>query len=214
MKSYEEALNDIYVKAYKKQRQINRRRKMLARIALVCIALGMALFVGMGRTANEKPPAIGNTLPNNDPSAPVDTYHMGELKQDVQGMTLAQMTEIYTDSVTAWMNENLGAENWRQIDYEAQAEENWTKVFYVISFVDLNGNGIFDGEESVARYHWYYQTDTGAWADEKDPDGETLLYDDTVDTGPLAHWLQTASLDVAYSYGCFQLSETGTGVLK
>lgn len=207
MKSYEEALNDIYAKAYKQQRQINKRRKMLAHIALACFVLGVALTTGMGIAANKKPPAISNPLP----TAP---SYAGELMQNMYGMTMSQMSAVYTDRVTAWMDENLGTDNWSYIDYESQADKNWTKFFYVISFADLNNNGIFDGEESVARYHWYYQTETGAWADKKAPDGAALLYADTVDTGPLAHWLQTASLDTAYSYGCFQLCETDNGALR
>jgi hypothetical protein len=134
--------------------------------------------------------------------------------QNMQGMTLPQMATVYTDGVIAWMNEHLGADNWSHIDYESPADENWTKVFYVISFVDLNGNGILDEEESIARYHWYYQTDTGAWADKKTPNGDALLYDDIVDTGPLAHWLQTVNLNTAYSYGCFQLCDTDNEVLR
>ena len=203
MKSYEEALNDIYAKAYQQQQQINRRRKIVANIALVCVAVVVAVSAGIGLAANETPPAMRVAFD------PTEAYCADVPLQNTYGMNLAQITTVYEESFAAWMNENLGVDNWGIMDSAAQANENWTKAFYVVSFEDANGNGIFDKEENVAKYHWYYQTESGAWADKASPDQDMLLYPDTVDAGPLAQWLQTETTDVAYSYGYFQYREPG-----
>lgn len=92
---------------------------------------------------------------------------LGIYEADMLGMTLSQIEGYIQNKVEIWMDANIGAANWDHLPgYESNINEGWFRVVFKVKFSDNDNDTIFSSGDEF-EYHWWYQTDTGIWA-EKD----------------------------------------------
>lgn len=87
------------------------------------------------------------------------------VRSEINGMTVAQLQNYVKGKAESWMNANIGSSNWGSIDsYNSDINTSWFRIIMRVGFIDLNGNNRLDASEQY-DYHWWYQTNTGDWAD-------------------------------------------------
>ena len=87
------------------------------------------------------------------------------VRSEINGMTVAELQEYIKGKAESWMNTNIGSSNWSSIDsYNSSINTNWFRIILRVGFIDLDGDNRLDASETY-DYHWWYQTNTGNWAD-------------------------------------------------
>ena len=146
MKSYEQALNEIYSKANEQLLQMNKRKKRTQMILLslspLCLVLTIALSVGIGSS-------IGNTTP-----APNNDTHDNVLNVEDSSVHETQDNFTANDSITskdvsddeiiyepfepsiypgAWRTMNAAIVRWGE-----QNDQTWRETTYMAEYVGIN----------------------------------------------------------------------------
>lgn len=94
-------------------------------------------------------------------SGPMLNLSLNEMK----GKTTAQLQTYLAEKAESWMTTNLGASNYGVIsNYNSDINTGWYRIILRVGFVDADGDGVYDINE-IFDYHWWYQTNTGDWAD-------------------------------------------------
>ena len=133
----------------------------------------------------------------------------------IYGEDIWGVGSYYRDKFDDWMYYHLGADNSAYIaTYYSGINENWFRVCYVVCFKDKNDNGICDDESESPGYHWYYQTNTGHWAEKIGSGLISKCHTElAAGTDPLTIWEngQTDSTEsdgeVIYTYGFYQVRD-------
>lgn len=96
---------------------------------------------------------------------------------DLIGKTTAQTLQVMKTKTEDAMTIHFGTAHYGQIStYNSSINSNWFRVVVRVGFADLNNNGVVDSSDvfwdgSQYRltwdYHWWYQTDTGDWAEKQ-----------------------------------------------
>ena len=90
-------------------------------------------------------------------------------------MKLVQLEEYCKEKAEIWMDANLGYSNWTYLAaYDSNIHENWFRVVLRVGFRDIDFDGIIDSGEDW-DYHWWYQTDSGIWAEKENDNPSELL---------------------------------------
>lgn len=98
--------------------------------------------------------------------------------------SIDQMTSVYVSKIQAWMNNNMGTRDYRSIaSYNTSIALTEYRVATKVAFYDHDGDNkftrttlniydMFNPEDDNLMYHWWYQTETGTWA-QKDGSGDS-----------------------------------------
>lgn len=105
----------------------------------------------------------------------INYQDLGIVPEELTGKTVAELESYIANKSEDWMDVNIESENWDTIDtYNSGINPDWYRVVLRVGFDDKNGNGVLDNnyDETDSRYeqydyHWWYQTDTGDWADKR-----------------------------------------------
>jgi len=101
--------------------------------------------------------------------------HLNIVDEDVYGFTLSELQEYIQARSEDWMSseEGIGGTNWELLQsYNSEIDDNCYRVVLRVGFHDVNNNEILDVDEEY-DYHWWYQTDSGDWAEKQGPGPST-----------------------------------------
>lgn len=133
----------------------------------------------------------------------------------IYGEYIWEVGRYYREKFDDWMYDHLGADNSAYIaTYYSGVNENWFRVCYIVSFKEKNDNNICDDISESPGYHWFYQTNTGHWAEKV---GSGLISQCHTNlpagTDPLTIWENRATdntesgEEVIYTYGFYQVRD-------
>ena len=129
--------------------------------------------------------------------------------EELLGGDIDELESDIKAAAEAWMTNHLGASNWACIDaYDSDINQNWYRVVLRVGFVDYDGDGVLDSDEPL-DYHWWYQTNTGAWAD-KLGEEQSVRRTGTKDVNPAT--LEWVGETVIYYGVPYTLTYNSTGV--
>ncbi|MCI6027949.1 MAG: DNRLRE domain-containing protein [Clostridiales bacterium] len=127
--------------------------------------------------------------------------------------TIQELTTDYVGRIETWMNNNMGTRDYYSIaSYSSNIALAEYRVATKVAFYDADGNGLFnshrlqygdyqnpDNPDDNLEYHWWYQTETGVWA-QKNGGGASSLMTGVTNPGTYVWFNDPAVIEGAVKY--------------
>ena len=136
---------------------------------------------------------------------------------DLIGKTTEQTLQVMKSKSETAMSSLSSVMQYSQINsYNSDIYTNWYRVVLRVGFDDVNGNGVVDWNDSYTiggitflawDFHWWYQTNTGNWA-EKHGEYDSTLLNGTYATNPGAVTWSAGNIYYDSSPVYYQLDDT------